>query len=75
MKTKLDLYLAVQSAAAETLDAKPAEADKRIDGLLTPLNLAPEERNKFSQLFYSRRQTMTELKGQALEMAEKKSGK
>lgn len=66
MKTKLDLYQAVHTAAAETLTAKPAEADKKIAELLKPLNLAPEDQNKFSQLFYSRRQAMLELKDQPL---------
>lgn len=70
MKTKLELNLAVQAAAVETLDAKPADADKRIDGLLTPLNLAPAERDRFSQLFYSRRQALSALKDVPLELAE-----
>lgn len=66
MKTKLDLYLAVQTAAAETLELKPKEADAKIAGLLKPLSLPPEDHQQFSTLFYSRRQRMLELKDQPL---------
>lgn len=69
MKTKLELYLAVQAAAVETLSAKPKEVDAKITELLAPLNLVPDERNKFSQLYYSRRQAMLELKDQPLEVS------
>jgi hypothetical protein len=70
MKTKLDLYEAVHAAAAETLDAKPKDAEVKITALLKPLNLDADDQRQFHQLFHSRRQRMLDLKDQALPAVE-----
>ena len=70
MKTKLELYQAVQTLAITTLDQKAPQAEKAIDGLLNPLKLAPDDRNRFGQLFHSRRGAMLELKDQPLVKAD-----
>jgi hypothetical protein len=66
MKTKLDLYLAVQNLAHATLGKSHPDAEKEINGLLTPLNLSAADHMRFGQQFYSRRQAMLDLKDQPL---------
>lgn len=66
MKTKLDLYLAVQDAAQSALDLKPKEAEAKLESVLKPLNLAPDDRAFATQLYHSRRQRMLDLKSQEL---------
>lgn len=70
MKTKLDLYIGVQNLAVETLADKSPVAEARIDAFLKPLNLVPDERNRFSQLFYSRRCAMLDLQDKPLEVVQ-----
>lgn len=66
MKTKLELYLAVQTCAEKTLDAKPAIADKAFTDFVKPLNLAPDDAMFAGQLFASRRQRMLQLRDEPL---------
>ncbi|TXH10005.1 MAG: hypothetical protein E6R03_16000 [Hyphomicrobiaceae bacterium] len=69
MKTKLDLYLAVQRLSESTLAKSHVDAEKELVALLKPLNLVDHDQTRFSQQFFSRRHTMLELKNQPLETA------
>ena len=64
MKNKLELYLAVQAAAEATLTERADSAQTALEELVKPL--APADRDFAVQLFWSRRQRMTALAGEAL---------
>ena len=66
MKTKLELYQAVQACVEQTLDAKPPEANKVFDALIKPLGLAPADVDGSSQLVYSRRRWLLHLREEPL---------
>ena len=50
MKTKLDLYLAVQTSAQDSLNLAPKAATKALEELLTPLKLSAENTAFATQL-------------------------
>lgn len=73
MKTKLELYLATQAAAEASLTKPAKSAQTVIDELVKPL--APEDRDFAVQLFWSRRQRMTELSAQPINLLTSKNPK
>lgn len=67
MKTKLDLYLAVQAAAEQALDLPPAKIEAKLESVLKPLNLTRDNTAFARQLFQSRYGRMLQLRREPLD--------